>query len=104
MNRHEERRPDRPPAGPFREGGDHEDEPPRRGRRNWAFGGDRRGHPVTTPNDRLAIEGWFVGNLSDGWFVGTPEVTVDDYEILVVGELAPPEGVSAPIQLAAEDA
>lgn len=36
--------------------------------------------------------GWFAGRLPDGWFTGTPEVTVDRDEILVVGTLAAPEG------------
>ncbi|MBV9844553.1 MAG: hypothetical protein JOZ47_05730 [Kutzneria sp.] len=30
---------------------------------------------------------WFAGRLPDGWFTGTPEVTVDREEIIVVGEL-----------------
>jgi hypothetical protein len=34
------------------------------------------------------ITGWFAGRLTDGWFVGTPEITVDREEILVVGTLA----------------
>jgi hypothetical protein len=40
-------------------------------------------------NDVLA---WLQGRLPDGWFVGTPEVTVDREEIVVVGELPPLEG------------
>lgn len=35
---------------------------------------------------------WLQGRLPDGWFVGTPEVTVDREEIVIVGELAPVEG------------
>src|SRR5205823_8096496 len=31
------------------------------------------------------ISGWFAGRIPDGWFEGTPEVTVDRDEILVVG-------------------
>ncbi len=34
------------------------------------------------------ITGWFAGRLTDGWFVGAPEITVDREEILVVGTLA----------------
>ena len=34
--------------------------------------------------------GWFTGRLPDGWFTGTPSVTVDRDEILVVGTLEPP--------------
>jgi hypothetical protein len=36
------------------------------------------------------LEGWLAGRLPDGWFTGTPEVTVDREEILVLGELAAP--------------
>jgi hypothetical protein len=36
------------------------------------------------------LTGWLAGRLPDGWFVGTPSVTVDREEILVVGELAAP--------------
>jgi hypothetical protein len=32
--------------------------------------------------------GWFAGRLPDGWFTGTPEVSVDRDEILVVGPLS----------------
>src|SRR6059058_3173973 len=36
---------------------------------------------------------WLSGRLPDEWFVGTPEVTVDREEILVIGELPPlPDG------------
>lgn len=31
---------------------------------------------------------WFAERMPDGWFEGTPEVTVDREEILVVGSLA----------------
>lgn len=37
--------------------------------------------------------GWIVGRLPDGWFVGTPEVTVDREEIVIVGELPAVEGL-----------
>jgi hypothetical protein len=33
------------------------------------------------------LQGWFAGRLPAGWFEGTPEVTVDREEILVVGTL-----------------
>lgn len=33
------------------------------------------------------LRGWFAGRLPAGWFEGTPEVTVDREEILVVGRL-----------------
>jgi hypothetical protein len=32
---------------------------------------------------------WLSGRLPDGWFVGTPEVTIDREEIVIVGELPP---------------
>jgi hypothetical protein len=35
---------------------------------------------------------WLIGRLPDDWFVGEPTVTVDREEIVVVGELAAPEG------------
>jgi hypothetical protein len=35
---------------------------------------------------------WLQGRLPDGWFTGTPDVTVDREEILIVGELPPVEG------------
>jgi hypothetical protein len=34
------------------------------------------------------IQAWFTGRLPDGWFTGPPEVTTDNDEILVSGELA----------------
>ena len=34
---------------------------------------------------------WFAGRLPDDWFTGTPDITVDREEILVVGELPPLE-------------
>jgi len=42
----------------------------------------------TTGEDRQRIRAWFAGRLAEDWFVETPEVTVDDDEILVVGRLA----------------
>jgi hypothetical protein len=35
---------------------------------------------------------WLAGRLPDDWFVGEPSVSVDREEIVVIGELAPPEG------------
>ncbi|WP_269442527.1 hypothetical protein [Jatrophihabitans cynanchi] len=34
---------------------------------------------------------WLAGRLPEDWFVGAPTVTVDREEIIVSGELAPPE-------------
>jgi hypothetical protein len=39
---------------------------------------------------------WFAGRLPEGWFTGAPGVTVDREEIVVIGELAPPEGEATP--------
>ena len=33
------------------------------------------------------LRGWFSGRLTEGWFSGTPTITTDRDEILVVGEL-----------------
>jgi hypothetical protein len=38
------------------------------------------------------VNAWFAGRLPDEWFVGEPTVTVDREEIVVVGELAAPDG------------
>ena len=37
---------------------------------------------------------WFAGRLPDDWFVGSATVEVDREEIVVVGELAKPDGES----------
>jgi hypothetical protein len=37
------------------------------------------------------IAGWFAGRMPGDWFEGTPEVTADREEILVVGRLAEPQ-------------
>ncbi|MBE7190188.1 hypothetical protein [Jatrophihabitans endophyticus] len=37
---------------------------------------------------------WLAGRLPDDWFVGTPTVTVDREEIVVVGELGAPDGTT----------
>jgi hypothetical protein len=41
------------------------------------------------PADDVAA--WFAGRLPDEWFVGTPTITVDREEIVVIGELAAPD-------------
>lgn len=46
------------------------------------------GEAVPDADDAAA---WLAGRLPDGWFTGTPEVTVDRDEILVVGTVSPPE-------------
>src|SRR5690554_6797341 len=47
------------------------------------------GQPTTDLAGELTA--WFAGRCPDGWFSGTPEVTVDRDEILVVGTLAEPD-------------
>jgi hypothetical protein len=37
------------------------------------------------------ITGWFAGRIPSDWFEGSPEVTADREEILVVGKLSEPE-------------
>src|SRR5713101_7114761 len=44
----------------------------------------------TSPEDRAKMQAWFAGQLPDEWFVGPPEVTFDNDEILVVGVIQPP--------------
>src|SRR5262249_32500712 len=41
--------------------------------------------------DMTTLAGWFAGRLPDDWFTGTPTVTADREEILVVGTIAEPE-------------
>ena len=43
--------------------------------------------------DQGQVAGWLQGRLPDAWFTGPAEVTVDREEIMVIGTLAPPEGV-----------
>jgi hypothetical protein len=42
------------------------------------------------PTDDAAA--WFAGRLPDDWFAGAATITVDREEIVVIGELPPPEG------------
>lgn len=37
------------------------------------------------------MQGWFAGRLPSEWFAGSPDVTADREEILVVGTLSDPE-------------
>ncbi|HWE91157.1 MAG TPA: hypothetical protein VG317_16985 [Pseudonocardiaceae bacterium] len=54
-----------------------------------AWGGRGRGgqQAEQPPTDDVAA--WFSGRLPDEWFTGTPEITVDREEIVLVGELPP---------------
>src|SRR5690348_6537445 len=65
----------------------------RGGSRGRGFGRARGWQQADLPpaDDAAA---WLSGRLPDDWYVGDPEVTVDREEILVVGELAPPESTS----------
>lgn len=53
---------------------------------------------TATSKDRSEkLRGWFAGRIPRGWFVGAPDVNVDQDEIVIVGELSPPavaEGAS----------
>ncbi|MET3806685.1 Arc/MetJ-type ribon-helix-helix transcriptional regulator [Nakamurella sp. UYEF19] len=48
--------------------------------------GRGRGGSPEAP-DASDAAGWFAGRLPSDWFVGTPTVTVDREEVLIVGEL-----------------
>ena len=61
-----------------------------RGHRGWPGGGRGSGRggwqqADLPPTDDVAA--WFAGRLPGEWFVGTPEVSADRDEIVVVGEL-----------------
>jgi hypothetical protein len=56
--------------------------------REMMWRGHRAGPPETS-HDELA--GWCAGRLPDGWFTGSPEITFDREEILVMGTLPEPE-------------
>ncbi len=52
---------------------------------------------TTTKDIAEKLRGWFAGRIPEGWFTEAPEVTVDQDEIVIVGELSPPavgEGAS----------
>ncbi len=63
---------------------------PRGGGRGRGFGrpGGWQQADLPSADDAAA---WFAGRLPEGWFTGTPEVTVDREEILVIGTLPAPE-------------
>ena len=75
------------PGGmPFGPGG-----PGPRGRRGGPFArpGGWQQADLPSADDATA---WFTGRLPGDWFVGTPTITIDREEILVVGELPPVDG------------
>src|SRR4029077_4737222 len=41
--------------------------------------------PEAEPDE---VRGWFAGRLPDDWFEGTPDITLDTEEILLVGTLS----------------
>ncbi len=54
----------------------------------------RGGAEAPSEGDRTSIDevaSWLAGRLPDDWFAGSPTVTVDRDEILIVGRLAAPE-------------
>lgn len=58
----------------------------------WAGGGRGGGRRPAEPPPAQDAKAWFEGRLPDGWFTGTPEVTVDREEITVVGTLPDLDG------------
>jgi hypothetical protein len=58
----------------------------------------------STESEQIAA--WVRGRLPEGWFTEPAEVSVDREEIIIVGRLAPPEGVTAetPVEEAREAA
>ncbi len=53
--------------------------------------GRHRGGVVDEKPPTDGLGGWLVGRLPEGWFEGSPAVTVDRDEILVVGRVPAPE-------------
>jgi len=37
------------------------------------------------------LQGWFSGRIPDAWYQGSPEISVDKEEVLIVGKLAEPK-------------
>lgn len=86
-------------AGPHRGG------PKRGGPRARGFGGGWQGAGGWQQADLPSADdaaAWLAGRLPDGWFTGEPTVSVDREEIVVVGELAAPEGASPETEAGAE--
>jgi hypothetical protein len=76
-----------------------EEGPRRRGGRGGHSGHGPRGRGFGRPGGWQQAdlppaddaEAWLAGRLPEDWFLGAPTVTVDREEIIVSGELAPPE-------------
>ena len=45
----------------------------------------------TTKSNHATVQGWFAGRIPADWFSGTPDVTHDRDEIVLIGTLADPE-------------
>lgn len=54
--------------------------------------GGGRGRGGQEPPSAEDAQAWFSGRLPDDWFTGGADVSVDREEIIVLGELAEPEG------------
>jgi hypothetical protein len=71
----------------------------RRGGRGFGRPGGWQQADLPSTDDAAA---WLAGRLPDGWFTGTPDISIDRDEIVVVGELNPP--ADAPADAPAEAA
>jgi hypothetical protein len=71
-----------------------------RGHRGHGFGRPGGWQQADLPSADDAAQ-WLAGRLPGDWFVGEPAVTVDREEIIVTGELAPPEGADDKSETAA---
>jgi hypothetical protein len=61
----------------------------------WHRGGRGPGGPRSEPPPADDAPAWIRGALPDDWFVGTPDITIDRDEILIVGALPEPAGSDA---------
>ena len=76
---------------------------PRWARGRWGSGSEER----PSAEQRAEIKAWFTGRLPDDFYLGVPEVTVDNEEILVIGALSVvelDEGATAEAATTAEEA
>ncbi len=64
----------------------------RRGGRGFGRPGGWQQADLPSTDDAAA---WLAGRLPDGWFTGTPDISIDRDEIVVVGELSPPADAPA---------
>jgi len=64
---------------------DQEDHRPARSRRRTTT------PPPSGPEQERLIGAWFAGRVPEGWFQGSPRISIDSDEIQVVGTLAPPQ-------------